>query len=495
MAQEAHPGSVRTAEAVEFAFREGLAVRTAAAREAALVSLGLHASRTVDPAAFLTRDPQLAARAAGALATEKREDLALQVLLWELDGRTSRGAADLPRPLRAYEMAKAWASGGGGLDNLAWIRDVPRDFALREVLAKRLLLRAEAGGPHRERMAAACMEAELAELPRVKSFPTLFRACVVARSLPVVDRALEGLGALDPADDKPSGQRLFALLRASLKLLRLELEGSTTAGIAQSYLSLLAPGAAPSLGVLAPHVAAALARDGDVKAALAVLERAEEAVERSENPPRDAFAGIAYARGWLAAVTDRAAPSSPEPDLLRLPSPRRPTAGEIAFGASEAARALRDPGPALHAMRLFDPEDLGGVLPERGSAPFVTELTRTAAQAASDQGNFAAVTALGEMLRRLRLSPGGDIYLRALIADAAVRIAARAGNDEAWVFAIRLSGRVQDRFERAKLRGRMACEFVAGTETAAAAAACINPAFALPIAAAADKSAGALRDL
>src|SRR5882672_5262801 len=148
--QEAHGGSVRSQEAVEFAFREGLAVRGRETREAALVSLALHASRTVDPSPFLTRDPQLAARAAGALATEKREDLALQVLFWESDGRPAGGESDLPRPLRAYGQAKAWASGGGGLDNLAWIRDVPRDLALREVLARRLLLRAEAGGPHRE---------------------------------------------------------------------------------------------------------------------------------------------------------------------------------------------------------------------------------------------------------------------------------------------------------------------------------------------------------
>jgi hypothetical protein len=495
MAEEGDAGSVRIEEAIEFAFREGLAVRGREARQAALVSLGLHASRTVDPAPFLARDPDLATRAAGALATEKREDLALQVLLWELDGRGSQGESELPRPLRAYRMARAWASGGGDLDNLAWIRDVPRDLALREILARRLLLRAEAGGPHRERLAAACMEAELAELPRVKSFPTLFRACVVARSLPVVDRALEGLGALDPADDKPAGQRLFAQLRASLKLLRLEIEGSTAATLAQAYRSMLAPGAAPSLGVIASHVAAALARGGDLSAALALLERADEAIERSETPLRDAFASLAYVRGWLRASSGGSTAAAPEPDLLRLPSERRPTAGEIAFGAAEAARALRTTGPALHALRLFDPEDLGGVLPERGSAPFVTELTRTASQVASDEGDFPSVKALGEMLRRLRMSPGGDVYLRAFIADAAARIAARTGNDEAWVFAIRLSSGVQDRFERAKLRGRMASEFAAATETAAVPPAFINPAFALPTAPAAAPSDGALRDL
>jgi hypothetical protein len=472
--------TLKVAEAVAFAFDAGLDVRGGASREAALVSLALHASRTLDPGPFLSTDRQLAARAAVALAGEKREDLALQVLLWERDEEGRPDGSELPRPLRAYVQALQWAEGAGGPENLAWIRDVPRDFALREVLAKRLLLRAEGGAERRTGFASACLEAELAELPRVRSFARILRACVVARAPAVVGRALEGLGVLDPVDNSAEAQQLFEQLRGALAIVRRELEGASLRAAVEQFHAGIGEGGAVAMALLGAHLAGALVREGDGPGALELVEAAQRVVDRTSPRPRAADAALAYIRGAVGRPPGSA--SSPQPGLAQLPPQRRPSPLEMAHGAAEAARALRDPGPVQDALGIFDPEDIGGILPESGSASAVLDLFRTGAYLAGEGSGLAVIEELGQRLRRFRLKLAADIFVRALLADAAARLAARLGNEEAWKAALGFSARGLDRFEKAKMRGRTACEFIVALQTAPVARVWVDPGFvAVPL--------------
>jgi hypothetical protein len=441
--------------AVEFAFTAGLKVRGKPAAQTARVSLAIHATRTPDGRPILACDAALASRAIPALVDEKRLDHALRVALWA-DDADAAPTAQLPQALvnalSAYRQAKAWGQGRGGPENLLWIREVPRDFALRSAIGHRLLLRAKADPALRSGLASACVEAELAELPRVAAFSTIFRAATLAGDPKVIARTLAGLGVLDPADDTPQGRDHFATLRSALVLARLEAEGRPIEEAAAVVGELLHGDAFASGGLLALHLAATLHRQGRTQAAVELLAATRAEAQTQKVAPRSVLAGLSFVE-QATAVGGARGPPPVVADLRAWPV-------HLAAGATQACAALADPAPALAALQVLDPDSVGIVIPWRDRASLVRDLVGAGAWAAAEAKSLEALRAIADRVRRMGLAVGWEIFLRAMVADEAARLAAMAGNDDAWNFAVDLARRGPGAFERAKMSGRIALDFV-----------------------------------
>lgn len=444
--------------ALDVAFSDGLKVRGRSAREAARVALAVHASRTVRALPFLGRDGPLAEEAAAALESEGRGDLALQVALWAVDGERSPGwlkVGPFAETIEGFARAQAWAEAGGEAGP-AWIRDVPREAPLREVFAERLVTlgeaRGEAGGP----FAAAALEALLAEAPRPIAYPMILRAGARARSARVVERTLEGLALIGPGRSAQGPRDPLQRLRGALEVERERAKGATLPQI-------LEPRAArgdPNSAVLLAHLAARAHAEGHKAEGKRALAAAKRTLEGAGRVPRAPLAALLFIERGMG--NDAAA------DPLGLPAESRASAAELVEGACEAVRALGSAKSALEAMRLFDPEDATVAASEKDAAQLLKELVREAAQAAVKPGEVEALEALLARVRRIGLRLPWEVFLRALIADAAAAVAARHSDKDAWALALEASGPGLSGFERAKMRGRAACEFLRALEVEAA---------------------------
>jgi hypothetical protein len=475
-----------SAQALEFAFKAGLKVRGEAARRTAQVSLAIHASRTADPRPAMERDPQLALRAVPLLAQDGRLDLALQLLLWAEDGPAdSRASAPPPLEgaLRAYRRAKAWAQGQGGAENIAWIRDVPRAVSLREAVAERLLLCAQADERHRTSFAQAALEAELAELPRAANFGTIFRANALALSTPTVERTLAGLGALDPSETSAEANVLFGRLRAALLIEKSEAEGRSLQEAGPLALQMADGDGVAAAGPLVLHLACAMHRAGGTAGARQLLATM---AARAVSPPRSlvgalSFASTAFSGPWAIEETQR------------VPSERaRMAPDDLAAAAIEASRALRMPQPVLEVLRFLDPEGVGFVMPWRERATLLRDLLKAGAWAAVEAGAHDEALArdglvgLTASFRSSGVAGDWEIFLRALLADEAARFAASGTGPHrqvGWDLAEALSRLGPGKLERAKLSGRIAFEFVRAGQLAPLKPRWLDPYFPAPRAA------------
>ncbi len=442
------------AEALDVAFSEGLKVRGRAAREAARVALAVHASRTRDAAPFLARDARLADDAIERLGAEGRADLALQVSLWaQTGGAGQRGRPEGPTAdtVVTFEKACRWAEAGGG-ESPAWIRGVPREAPLREVLAQRLQLLGEAQGESGGPFAAAALESLLADAPRPSAYPMILEAAARAGSLRVVDRTLEGLGILGPARAGQGARDPLHRLLEALEVEKERAEGVPLPAILEARAARADTGSA----VLIAHLAARAHREGHPEDAERALAAAKRRLEGAARVPRASLAALLFIQRGLG--NEAAA------DPLSMPAETRPSAAEIVEGACEAVRALGSARSAVDAMRLFDPEDATVAASEKDAAQLLKELVREGAQASVKQGEVEALKALLVRVRRIGLRLPWEVFLRALIADGAVAVAARHAGKGAWELVLETSGPGLSGFERAKMRGRAACEFLRALE-------------------------------
>jgi hypothetical protein len=445
-------GAVKGAsDAVVAALEAAEAVRGKDAKAASRVSLALHASRTLDPSPFLAKDPDLAKVARKALEAAGRKDLALRVALWAADGGVAKPEGT--GPVSAFLKARAWAAAGGPRAELGWIRDVPRDAPLRAMVAERLLLRAEGGGEHGSVLAAASLEAELADAVAFPAFPRILRAVAVARSAEVVARTQEsvGVGAHGGAwgDALADGERLAG----ALALESMRAGGRPLAECAKEVASHLSAKNAEVDGVLVACLAGTVARTGDSATAAALAEAAATALAGAKSGQRMALATALFVRSAL--------PGGATFDPMAKARRQEFTPAELAGGAAAASRALRSAGPALRALRLFDPEDHLAFVSKDAAAQLLTHIVREGADAASATSDLPALSEVLAIVRRVGLRPSWEIFLRALVADAAAHAAAWDKSQAAWDLAMEAArGRAVSPFERAKLESRAACEFV-----------------------------------
>ena len=463
---------MKAEEAVAFAFEAAAGVRGKEAREAALVSLGLHASRTVSGRAFSDHDAKLGARALQALKEAKRSDLALRVALWEADGgREGRETA----AVAAYVGARKWAATGASRTKLGWIRDVPQDAALRGVISDRLLLIAEAGGEQGPPFAAAALEAELADVPQAAAFERILNAAAAAHSGEVVARTQEGvgIGASRGAgeDALASGERLAA----ALEVERRRAMGATAAEIAEDAGRRLAKGSGAVEGVVALAMCGALVAEGQAGAAAPLAAAAGERIGATSAPP-PAIAMALFVNHELGAGKGAAGPPVKKWREALAPA-------TLAAGAAAASRATRSPGPALGALEIFGPDDHLALLSKDKAAPMMTALVQEGTHAAAARGDVAALSHLLDRVGQAGLRAPWEIYMRAIVADGAAEAAARHGSGPAWEVALEAAGgRRLPRFERAKMEGRAACEFVRALERVAPARPFADVYFAPPAA-------------
>jgi len=443
--------------ALDVAFSDGLKVRGRGAREAARVALAVHASRTVDPAPFLLRDPSLAADAIEALGDEGRRDLALQVALWAATGGAEHA---VPRDgafadaVGGFERARRWAEEGGEASPL-WIRDVPREATLREAFAHRLALLGQAGGEGGGPLAAAALETLLSESPRPSTFSTILRAAALAASARVVERTLEGLSLIGPGPLAQGPRDPLQRLRDALEVERERAKGALIVDVLASR----AARADASNAMLVAHLAARAHSEGHKAQSERALSAARRALEGGGRAPRAPLAALMFVEQGLGV--------SGAADPLGLPAESRPSAAELVEGACEACRALRSAKPAVVTMRLFDPEDATVAASEKDAAHLLKELVREGAQAAVEPCELESLQALLARVRRIGLRLPWEVFLRALIADGAAAVAARHPNTAAWALALDASGPGLSGFERAKMRGRAACEFLRALEVKA----------------------------
>jgi hypothetical protein len=129
-------------------------------------------------------------------------------------------------------------------------------------------------------------------------------------------------------------------------------------------------------------------------------------------------------------------------------------------GAGQASRALRGPWPAVDVAQALTGDSLGPLAPAASQAGFQKDLFAVGGEAAAATGDRAAVESLAKTIRAGALPPAAETFLRALLGDAAAAVAARAGDDKAFDLARRIAARTRDPFERAKMEGRIAMEFV-----------------------------------
>jgi hypothetical protein len=455
------------AAALNFAFSAGLKVRSKPAIDAATIALAIHASRTVDASPFFARDKQLAARAVEVLAADGRAELALQVALWALDAGVrveGPAAGGLSRSLLAHAAAKAWAQAGGAGGAPMWIRDVPRGPAEREVLAQRLLVLAQATG--KRPLAVAALEAALADLAHPASFSTVLHAAAFAQSRPAFARTLEGLGTPHPAAQGADGH--LDRLRTAISLEAERVHGAKVVDL----LEKLGAKAGPDDAAAIAHLAAAAHREGEAGKALAALAGARAAASAAGGAAREGLVAVLLVARGLG--------ESAAPDPVTLPAALRPSPAQLAAGACEAARALQSGGPVLSAMRLFDPEDVGTAPSDAASALLVKEMVREGSQAASNSGDLETLRSIYARVRRFGLRPAWEIFMRARIADASARLAARRHAEDAWELALDAATRGLASFERAKMRSRAACEFIRALEVPPTARPLVDLYFAPP---------------
>ncbi|HEY6100172.1 MAG TPA: hypothetical protein VIW03_12115, partial [Anaeromyxobacter sp.] len=403
------------AEALDFAFLEGLKVRGRAAREAARVALAVHASRTGNAAPFLARDPRLACDAVERLRAQGRSELALRVSLWAATG----GAQDARAPegpfsatVAAFEEARSWAEAGGEASP-AWIRGVPREAPLRDVFAERLQTLGHAKGEAGRPFAAAALETLLAEAPRPGAYPMILEAAANAVSLRVVERTLEGLSGLGQARSGRGARDPLDRLREALEVEQERAEGVALTAIVESRTA----SADAASAVLLGHLGAAAQRQGLKGEAARAIAAGKRALEGAARVPRASLAALLFIERGL----DNQAAADP----LSMPAETRPSATEIVEGACEAVRALGSAKTAVDAMRLFDPEDVTVAASEKDAAQLLKELVREGAQAAVGPGEVEALEALLARIRRIGLRLPWEVYLRARIADGAAAVAAR----------------------------------------------------------------------
>lgn len=455
-----------TGKAFDHAFAAGLKVRDEAARQVASASLVMHASRTLDAEPFLARGESLVAPAVESFQKTGRTDLELRVALWLADaGRKAEVSPAVDQARDGYRKARAWARGGGGVENLAWIRQVPSDGALAAIVGERLLDHALAAGDDARGPAEAVLEAALADFPRAAAYGRIFRAVALTGAPEAADRTLDGLGAAHPADDTPEGRRLLGELRAAVAVERFELSRAALEVAVQERRDDIVHAS------FAPHVAAALHRkllDTDARALL------EEA--------RAAGAGGAAGRVAAAFVERQLAGArGPRDGTARslLASTAPPAADALVAGACEAARAVRDAWPAVDVAVALTGDGLGPISSAATRAAFQKELFLVGGEAAAATGDREAVAAMARTLRTGGLAPGVQTFLRATLADAAAGAAARSGDAKAYDLALKLAGQTRDRFERAKMAGRVALEYVRSTEVPPMPVRWLDPRFAV----------------
>jgi hypothetical protein len=445
-------GGVQSAsDAVAFAFKAAEGVRGKDAKDAARVSLALHASRTVDPAPFFSKDGDLAKHARKALDAAGRKGLAMRVALWAADARG--GSAEGGAAVSAYTKARGWAAAGGARVELGWIRDVPRDAPLRALIAERLLLQAEAAGDGGRLLAAAALEAELADAVAAPAFPLILRAVAVAKSSEVVARTQEsvGVGAHGGASAEAlaEGERLAG----ALALEGMRAGGRPLAACAEEVAAHLSPKNAQVDGVLVACLAGTVAREGDAARAAALAEAAVAALAGVKPAARVGLATALFVRSAL--------PGGDAFDPMAKARREGVAPADLALGAAGAARALASPRPVLRALRIFDPEDHLALVSKDAAAQMLTGLVREGVDAAAASGDTAALEEILATVRRVGLRPSWEIFLRALVADAAAHAAAWGTSQAAWDTALgACRGRAVSSFERAKLESRAACEFV-----------------------------------
>ena len=467
------------AGALDYAAEHGVKVRGDAARAVAGASLVLHASRTLDPRPFLGRAPLLPTAALAAFNHDGRDDLALRVHLWMSDAAASAGKAP-PEAAKAYEQAREWAAGKGGVANLAWIRGVPRDEVGRQIIAERLLEHALAAKPRSPLAAQAAVEAMLADFPRRASYSTLFRAAVLAGTAEVFERTRSGLGVVHPKDDTPDGRAMLGQLHAALDLAQMEADGTPIEDAAQRHMADLTRERALSTAPLSAHLGAALLRAGRKDLAMSAMEASQQMAAGLPRPMRTVAVACAYVSKSAEGAEGKQLLGVGAP-LLQLPRGESAGAVDLIEGASEATRALRDPWPAVDAAQSVGGESMGPMVAARTRGALFKRLIETAGTAAAVTGDLEAVRAMARVLAITGLPVLSETYLRAHVADAAAGVAARSGNHEAWEFAGRLAARGPGAFERAKMRGRFAFEFIRAGQVPAPPQAWLDPLFPAPL--------------
>jgi hypothetical protein len=437
------------AAAIDEALLAGLKVRGDAHRQVASASLVMHASRTLDPEPFLARGEALVGPALDSFRKSGRQDLELRVALWLADaGRDVPVSERVEGPLSAYRKARAWAAGQGGAENLLWIRDVPRDEATAQILFDRLFDHALAAGEDARGPAQAVLEAALADFARPAAYGLIFRATAVSESTEVVDRALAGLGTVHPAHDNAAGRRALDVLRKALSVERFEADRAALEVAVQARRDDIIQGG------LGPHLAAALGRKLLEDGARALLEDGKAA-------------GGAAARVCAAYVARQLdGPRAERDGITRklLASKEPPKASDIVAGACEAARAVRGAWPTVDAARALSGDSIGPLATAASRASFQRALFSVGGEAAAATGDRESVEQLARTLRGGGLAPSVETYLRATLADAAAAGAARSGDPKGLDLARRLAAQSRDKFERAKMSGRAAMEFVRASE-------------------------------
>lgn len=467
------------AGALEYAIAHGVKVRGDAARAVTGASLVLHASRTLDPRPFLERAPKLPAAALAAFKLDSRDDLALRVHLWLIDAASNDGGPP-PDAAKAYEQAREWAQGKGGVANLAWIRGIPRDEVGRQIVAERLLDHATAAKPHSPLAAQAAVEAMLADFPRRASYSTLFRAAVLAGTPDVFERTQSGLGVVHPKDDTPDGRAMLGQLRAALDLAKMGADGIPIEEATQRHMADLTRERALSTAPLSAHLAAALLRAGKKELAVTLMDTSQKIAAGLPRPLRSVAVASAYVRRSAEGNTRSKLLGVGAP-LLSLPRGESAGAVDLIEGASEATRALRDPWPAVDAAQSVGGESMGPMVAARTRGALFKRLIETAGAAAAATGDLEAVRAMARVLSITGLPVLSETYLRAHVADAAAAVAARSGIPEAWEFAERLASRGPGAFERAKMRGRFAFEFIRAGQVPAPPQSWLDPLFPAPL--------------
>lgn len=455
------------AGAIDQAFNAGLKVRQDAQLVVASASLVMHAARTLDAEPFLSRGEALVEPALASFRKAGRADLELRVALWLADaGRKAEVSGPVDQAREAYRKARAWSEGGGGVENLAWIRQVPTDEAMAAIVGDRLLDHLLAAGDGARGPAEAVLEAALADFPRASAYPRIFRAAALSGTPEAVDRTLEGLATPHPAHDTPDGRRLLEALRAALGVEKFEL--------AHAALELAVQARRDDIirSGLAPHLAAALHRKMlDVHARDLIADGVSTG------------AGGAAGRVCAAFVDRHLDGARAERDGTArrlLASKEPPGAGSLVAGACEAARALRDAWPVVDVANALTGDSLGPITTAATRAAFQKELFEAGGEAAAATGDLESVAAMAKTLRTGGLAPGVQTFLRATLADAAAGAAARSGDRKAYEFALKLAAQTRDRFECAKMVGRVAMDFVRATEVPPMPVRWLDPPFRRP---------------
>jgi hypothetical protein len=325
---------------------------------------------------------------------------------------------------------------------------------MASIVVGRLFDHALAAGEEGGRAAVAVLEAALADFPRPSLYGLVFRAAAVAGAPPAVDRTLSGLGSVHPAQDNPSGRARLAVLRAALALERREAAGEPLEAAVESERPLVLEHG------LAAHAAGALHRKRKAEVALPLLEEARAGASSRGKEAASRFAALAFVQHHVEGRRGQTTSTT-----RRLMASRHPVGAQaLVAGGCQAARAVRDAWPTVDVAQSLMGDSVGPLATASARAAFHRQLFAVGGEAAAATGDRAALDALTKTMRGGSLAPAAETYVRAILADAAAGAAARAGDGKAYDLAMRLAGRSRDRFERAKMYGRVALEFVRATE-------------------------------